>query len=479
MIRVKMYKDKITLWHFDKKSKPREMKAMIHQKRKRDAIGKASSFRVRGKVVNCGTISRYLKKKKATEEDIQLGPGSPTLSVLSGISVFTPPRNNDHERTPPPAYSEVMDSSRTRLDQRFFIPENRVTQDKRFASTQVPWSPKTPPAYELPEKLFNDIQRYMLGTFESGMWISKGKSEYIDSRTRQSDGPIHVNEKTWYVLIRDACSFFARDKVAEGGEALRQAFLLLESDFACERPNILAATLCVLDELSSWYGKIDIAQMLIRHFSSLASIKFEKTHPLVSLSRSLELSKAKDIRETCQVVLYEAHETFLGRDHLSTLRHRFDAIHNLISRGDLSVAEAQLWSLLQDCEMSQGFGSALGDTITNNLLFVMIEQEKFAEAEAFINRWSIIPDFEADTEAPIISTSIVYQLPAGKQPDGSEQGIAERVLRKACNTCLMSGGYDDVTTRNLVLRLEKLLNSQGRHHESAELSSFLAHRASG
>lgn len=64
-----MYKDKMTLWHFDKKNKTCEMKAIIHRKRKRDAAGKPSTFRVRGKVVDCCAVSRYLKKKKVPEEE--------------------------------------------------------------------------------------------------------------------------------------------------------------------------------------------------------------------------------------------------------------------------------------------------------------------------------------------------------------------------------------------------------------------------
>jgi hypothetical protein len=84
-----MYKDKMTLWHFDKKNKTCEMKAIIHRKRKRDAAGKPSTFRVRGKVVDCCAVSRYLKKKKVLEEDFFLGPDSPTLSDLSGLSCLT------------------------------------------------------------------------------------------------------------------------------------------------------------------------------------------------------------------------------------------------------------------------------------------------------------------------------------------------------------------------------------------------------
>jgi hypothetical protein len=286
------------------------------------------------------------------------------------------------------------------------------------SSPRLPISPRTPPTYLLPERLFSDIQRYMLGTFENGIWISNSKTSYITSAARRSPSPIHVNEKTLYVHIRDACALFALNKPAAAGLALRRAFLLLEDDFSVERPNILAATLCVLDELGAWYGKHDLSRILIRHFSNLAAAKFEPTHPLISLSRSLDLSRTKDIRETCQTLLYRAHEIFLGPDHISTLRHRFDSIHNLLGRKDWPVAEGQLQDLLGDVEMYQGFASGLGDTITNILLYVLIEQEKWAETESLVDR-RCTPEGMVPTKLPgrNITADIPNCLPTPTHPN--------------------------------------------------------------
>jgi hypothetical protein len=528
-----MYKDKITLWHFDKKNKTREMKAIIHRKRKRDAAGKPSTFCVRGKVVDCCTVSRYLKKKKVLEEDFVLGPDSPTLSVLSGISCMTPPAPDANEEDAPPSYEEATaEEEITHSEYRDYInasqqlrkiqgdyfagpgysspsravyrPSINYNSFATYTSTRktltndhpyhdygrtssasadiwtlssprqpypsLPISPRTPPTYLLPERLFSDIQRYMLGTFENGIWISNSKTSYITSAARHSPSPIHVNEKTWYVHIRDACALFALNKPAAAGLALRRAFLLLEDDFSVECPNILAATLCVLDELGAWYGKHDLSRILIRHFSNLAAAKFEPTHPLISLSRSLDLSRTKDIRETCQTVLYRAHEIFLGPDHISTLRHRFDSIHNLLGRKDWPVAEGQLRDLLGDVEMYQGFASGLGDTITNNLLYVLIEQEKWAEAESLVDR-RCTPEGMVPTKLSgrNITADIPNCLPTPTHPNQNThtetQTQAERLPRKACKLGLGDGGYDDVTTRCPVARLEALINGQRRRAE--------------
>jgi hypothetical protein len=43
-----MYKDRIKKWGLDKKNKERDMVAILRKKTERDAVGKESSFRVRG-----------------------------------------------------------------------------------------------------------------------------------------------------------------------------------------------------------------------------------------------------------------------------------------------------------------------------------------------------------------------------------------------------------------------------------------------
>src|SRR3954470_12969549 len=73
-----MYKNRITKWKLDKRNKEPEMMAVVRKKRQRDAIGKASEFHVRGRLVDLNNVHRYLKRKGISIENaIELGAASP------------------------------------------------------------------------------------------------------------------------------------------------------------------------------------------------------------------------------------------------------------------------------------------------------------------------------------------------------------------------------------------------------------------
>lgn len=117
-----------------------------------------------------------------------------------------------------------------------------------------------------------------------------------------------------------------------------------------------------------------------------------------------------------------------------------------------------------------GFASGLGDTITDNLLYVLIEQEKWAEAESLVDR-RCTPEGIVPTKLSgrNITADIPNYLPTPTHPNQNThtetQTQAERLPRKACKLCLGDGGYDDVTTRSPVARLEALTNGQRRRAE--------------
>jgi hypothetical protein len=59
-----MYKDRIKKLQLEKKNKESDMLAILRQKTQRDAVGKASLFRVRGQPVTIEEVLQYFKRKK-------------------------------------------------------------------------------------------------------------------------------------------------------------------------------------------------------------------------------------------------------------------------------------------------------------------------------------------------------------------------------------------------------------------------------
>jgi hypothetical protein len=79
-----MYKDRIKKWGFDKKNKERDMIAILRKKSERAAVGKETSFRVRGQIVTVEDVLDYFKRKKGTRDTLSIA------STPSDISCWTP-----------------------------------------------------------------------------------------------------------------------------------------------------------------------------------------------------------------------------------------------------------------------------------------------------------------------------------------------------------------------------------------------------
>jgi hypothetical protein len=194
-----MYKDRIKKWGLDKKNKERDMLAIVRKKTEREAIGKESSFRVRGRIVTMENVLHYFKRKNgmqkmgipaaATPSDIScwtpspvhtprpIDAGTQTISAdysssESYFNTFLPlaPANNDVDTrmvgkgwTPAPPF--VDDE---------YINQLTINDIYNFLSDRemIPRSPSPPQTLLVPEYLLFSIKTYFHGSFESGTWIT-------------------------------------------------------------------------------------------------------------------------------------------------------------------------------------------------------------------------------------------------------------------------------------------------------------------
>jgi hypothetical protein len=144
---VKIYKNRITKWGFDKKNKEDEMKAIAKKKFVRAAIGKKSMFKLRGQIVALEDVERYIKRKLLSPAEIVMQASSTSKSPAStpnGLECITPPN--------------------------------------------VPASTQAPEIFKVPEHIFIIIRDYFLGSFGAGTWVAENGSSDCFSTKRKGNG---------------------------------------------------------------------------------------------------------------------------------------------------------------------------------------------------------------------------------------------------------------------------------------------------
>lgn len=117
---VKMYKHRIKKWGFDKNCKASEMQAIARKKLERDAIGKASSFRIRGRQIEFEEVRRHFRRKSHHSlETVVVRENYLRSATPSEIEVLTPepsipsPSGND---------AHFVDSAPMTVAERGFMP---------------------------------------------------------------------------------------------------------------------------------------------------------------------------------------------------------------------------------------------------------------------------------------------------------------------------------------------------------------------
>ena len=83
-------KHRIRVWHLDKKQKDHEMRAILKTYLSRKAQGKQSVFRLRGRLIDHGEISRYFRRKGIYSLESLVSELAPVPSTLPEIDCQTP-----------------------------------------------------------------------------------------------------------------------------------------------------------------------------------------------------------------------------------------------------------------------------------------------------------------------------------------------------------------------------------------------------
>jgi hypothetical protein len=327
--RIKMYKSRITAWRLDKKMKGNEVRAVVRMRRKRLAAGKASTFRVRGQVLDFDKVKSHLKRKGLALDDVPSESNSPVPS----LECYTP------EPQPQEPWCSATDNALTAWNGRhvFRIPSPRLIS--------------SPDSLRIPEQLSRDIHTYFTESFASSRWVYQGeKRDLVDVtcstplQEKLRPEPHWSQITIWAALLldsRDAAS------VVKAGQHLQQAFIQVEDVIKAEDPLLIVSLLELLDSFEAYYKKPEIARILLKHIHSLASVFWGMKHPIASASRQLSfLDTWTNISELVWNVVTDTCGKFLGHDHTLTRELQLSAFTRFSSRGNWSLAETQLRAFL-------------------------------------------------------------------------------------------------------------------------------------
>ena len=208
-----MYKDRIRKWKIDKKVKGNEMIAILRRTVQRSRVGKKSAFRIRNQNVPEKKIARYRRMKNLFSDDEILRIRAPTPP---GFECYTP-----------------------------------------LAS---PLS--TPRELETPEIIVKSTQDWITGSFDSGRWLTKGGTVYLETKFGNS----------YWRFYSMSCEALKGVRCGRGGEMwriLNIAMTLIKQVLLAANPHTVAYIITVIN----WFvleNMLDIAIILLKQFTAMS-----------------------------------------------------------------------------------------------------------------------------------------------------------------------------------------------------------------
>jgi hypothetical protein len=491
---LKMYKDRIKKWRLDKKNKEGDMLAILRKQTERKAVGKSSSFRVRGQPVTIEEVYHYFKRKKIMrDQEAYYAPTPSDVSCRTPPPAPTvPPFENDTqmittnpfswldqfaqpERTQYPSGTQNLDD--TEMDGMVVLTPKRTLSEYNEQILQrtlrdmynlisdngdIPRSPSTPQTLLIPERLLLTIKTYVDGSFEQGSWVT-GENGYCVALGMPTDAPFD---------FRDYCS--SAVFLLEGGllvefrRILSKAFSVADTLIRMQHPRTLDI---IIDNLMylRFRGYHDIAKSLLDYLSRISMILLTKDSPLAHILRLISRLEADSLEQglieawRCSL---NGFEKALGCLHESSLDINLEFIQLVYGPISHSVAEAHIRRLLAQGEKESRIRRptlAIMVRLGNNLH----NQNRFAESE------QIFQDILSQARSKGWSALEVdaLQLLAYSQHQQDNKSSAEKNLRHSIQLTREVWGMADPRTIELMVILLAWFRQWGREEEADQLQA--------
>lgn len=268
-----MYKKRIHKWGLEKKNKEPEMKAIIRKEKDRGFQGKASLYRVRGRIVEYREAVRYWKRKRMSEDDV-LALCNARDATPEALECFTPPPS-------PNSASAVL---------------------------------------SMPERLLKTIADYCHGSFDPGTWYSTDATlSYVS--IKDPDNSTDYLMRQLYA-VRNACNLFDKERSQEAGKQLISCIEFTKEILLAKSPMTLQ---WVFDVMMKLQNRPEISTIIMRHSNNVPqTISLGQSIPqIATVLFTLASHPLKDVLQAARNSLADLFERRLGSSTSTTLDVRY------------------------------------------------------------------------------------------------------------------------------------------------------------
>jgi hypothetical protein len=491
-----MYKDRIKTWRLDKKNKEHDMVAILRKKTERKAVGKQTSFRVRGQVVTMENVLHYLKRKKGKPEI-----GISTASTPSDISCWTPspvhtPQSIDDG-------TEIISANHRASEAHFnnFLPLTPVNNDIDAGVVGMGWtpaplladeniiqltvndiydflsdcsrisrSPSPPQTLLVAEDLLFSIKTYVDGSLESGTWISD-ENGYCTTRTPAGTiAPDYTYDFSTYCRL--AAGLVEKGPSIEFRRALSKAFNLVQDLLRAENPRTLDCLFDVYLYLIS-KGLPEIVSMLRNYINEMAANIIVRENPWGHICRLIGMLDAESLEQAivkswkCTL---DAFGKALRPLSLHALTVHIQFINRVYSSVDLLKEEKLLQGLLAQFEQRSSMSTlqaAKVNLVKCSLGYNAILQRNYTEAEEL--GLDILS--RAQEEKLWVNKVEALEVIAWSQFQQHKTNSAEMNMLDAIKLVVDHWGITDPWAIRNMIHLEGWLRNWGREEDADKLKA--------
>lgn len=432
---AKMYKDRIKKWGFAKYNKEAEMRAIMQKHIK--GAGRPTRFMLGMRRVETNDVKRFLKRSGITVEDIMSSRALTPPDLRSITPEATSSLNSPEALCLTPRATTATTSSG------LVTPDDTsAVTPPRFSWTtliDVPRGLDCPAVFKVPESLFANIQTYIRGSWDAGIWVSRSESHLCvkaddpDIKQRTGLGSLYDN-------LRIACDLFQRGKTAEAGLHLSRGFKNIETILSSQSPLAPAHFPRVIAYLLT-RNHPQIALMACRQFSDMARTILPQKHPFRAVFSHLAELIHENMEEISLLALQsvvDAFEKVLGPFHMHTVYTAHIMMDVMSMTQGPEAVEARLTAFSQACEQHCGPSAIQTLKVSIDLAQNILSRQQFANAE--LMGWRIVDRASAlllslRTGTVLHTVCEGYRIVAEAQSGQGEFDRAEVIFRKIIALC--------------------------------------------
>ncbi len=498
---IKMYKTRINKWGLDKNCKAKEMKVIARKKVERDAIAKASSFRIRGRQVEIGEALRHFKRKGYQSlEALVARDKSPRADTPSDIDcatpgALTPSLRSDEAQSrssarmavaeAEPIHNQTLSPQIRRSYQcetGFPVPNSDVVRRQKFwmndnlrrhsSLRKVSSSLEPPRDLLIPELFFSAVKTFLRrGLLD---WYLD-RDGYLVNRmrgTRPKSGKYVIDE--FYESCSVATYLLEQKLFVEARQLLSRACERSKEIFEESHPDTISMIFAIyLRFEKSGYG--DTAIKIFEYLRSTATMASSSTHTFRQLIDNMLLlnRNAEDVYFTACKLSEDILEQHLEPFNWPWLSSRLDCIERAGLKGGWQEAERLLRPLSTKCEQICGKSDPRGLEILRYLAWNLYNQGKYKEAEEIgQDIVQCAKNLKNNVEVAHGTSSALEIVSLAEYKQGKD-ALAEKSLKQCIDTATRNWGEKDPITMRYSLQLERWLRVWGRQEEAMALA---AHR---